>query len=74
MLDGEIEAMIIFLLLASLAFVLTVTLLDRPSIPAWQGKYAYRALAFGLWVLLIGTIIKATAWHTELVMMNRLCR
>ena len=39
--------MILWLVFASLAFGFTVTLLDKPSIPAWQGKYAYRAIASG---------------------------
>ena len=66
--------MMVWLLLASLAFVLTVNLLDKPSIPAWQGKYAYRVLAFGLWVLLIGVTYKALLWHQELVFQVRVCR
>ena len=66
--------MIIWLLLASGAFVATVLSLDKPSIPAWQSKQAYRALAFGLWMLLIGVVIKALLWHQELVALIRGCR
>lgn len=66
--------MIFSLLLASLSFVLVVHVLDRPSIPAWQGKYAYRVLAFFLWMLLIGVTYKALLWHQELVFQIRACR
>ena len=66
--------MLLWLLLAGLGFGFVVHLCDRPSVPAWQGKYAYRALAFCLWMLLIGVVWKASLWHQELVFQIRLCR
>ena len=66
--------MILYLLLASLSFGLSVHLFDRPSIPAWQGKYAYRALAFLCWLGWVATAFKMLQFHTELTTIIPYCR
>ena len=66
--------MILWLLFASFVFGGTVLLLDKPSIPAWQIKQAYRVVAFVLWIIVMGVVYKAILWHTELVFLIRGCR
>ena len=47
---------------------------DRPSIPAWQSRNAYRV---ALWVTLVclwGVSYKALAWYRELTLLIQSCR
>ena len=66
--------MIVWLFLASLAFGFTMHVLDRPAVPSWQGKYAYRAVAFVCWLGWVATAFKAVAWWTELRTLMPFCR
>lgn len=70
----EEDSMMVWLLLASFVLSITVIFLDKSSIPAWKSKQAYRLVAFGLWLLLMGVVWKATLWHQELVLLIRGCR
>ena len=61
------------LLLSVLGWLLILWWVDRPSVPVWQAKYAYRLLAFCCWVGWALTAAKALQWHTELVLLIRSC-
>ena len=59
---------------AGLAWLGVAHYLDRPSVPAWQAKYAYRVLAHGFFLLGLAAFLKAVQYHTELVWVIRYCR
>ena len=48
--------------------------LDRPSVPAWQARNAYRLLAVGLTLLVFLISYKAALYRQELRFQIELCR
>lgn len=42
--------------------------LDRPSVPACKVRDAYRITSLLLFLLMLGIVAKAMAWHEELVL------
>ena len=61
--------------LCALALVLLVILWgwwDRPGRNPYVVNRVLRVVVLGLLVALMGVSLKAVAWHTELVVMNRL--
>lgn len=61
-------------LLGFLAWGLVFYHLDRPSQPAWKVRDAYRVTSLVLFLLLIGCLLKVTAYRTELRTLIPYCR
>lgn len=66
--------MIVLVLLGLLAWGLIFYHLDRPSIAAWRVRDAYRITSLILFLLLMGCLIKLTAYRTELRSLVAYCR
>ena len=56
------------------AWLGVVYAVERPHIPAWQARNAYRTMGMVLLLILLTTTYKAIRYHDELVMQIRLCR
>jgi hypothetical protein len=71
---GALMGLLAFVLLGLFAWGWIFYHLDRPSIPAWRVRDAYRVASLILFFLLLMTCVKMASYRAELRTLIHYCR